>query len=55
MEITIAVLGGIAEHLYGLHGPGVVTAVKIGLVAAVVALAGLGVRRVLRFRRLSEV
>jgi hypothetical protein len=55
IALALAVLGGLAEHLYGLHGPSVVTAVKIGLVTVIVAVAALGVRRVVRFRRLSEV
>lgn len=53
VAVGIAVVGGLAEHLYGLRGPGVVGAAKVGLAIVAIAVAGFGVRRVLRFRRAS--
>jgi hypothetical protein len=50
--LGLAVATGLAEHLYGLRGPGVVLAAKIGFAGLAAAIAGLGVRRILRHRRL---
>lgn len=50
VALGLAAATGLAEHLYGLHGPGAVLAVKAGLGTAAVALGVLGVRRVRRHR-----
>ena len=49
LALGLAIATGLAEHLYGLRGPGVVLAAKlgIGLVAAVVGVKG--VRRIQRY------
>ena len=49
LALGLAIATGLAEHLYGLRGPGVVLAAKlgIGLVAAVVGVNG--VRRIQRY------
>ena len=49
LALGLAIATGLAEHLYGLRGPGVVLAAKlgIGLVAAVVGVKG--VRRIERY------
>ena len=49
--LGLAVATGLAEHLYGLRGAGIVLAAKVGFGAAALVLAGLGVRRILRHRR----
>lgn len=51
VALGLAVAAGLAEHLYGLHGPGVVLAVKIGLGGGAVAVAVLGLSRIRRRRR----
>ena len=48
--LMLAAATGLAEHLYGLRGPGVVSAVKVGLALTGVVIGGLGLRRVLRHR-----
>jgi len=49
LAIGLALATGLAEHLYGLRGPGVVLAAKLGfgLVAAVIGVRG--VRRIQRY------
>lgn len=49
--LALAVATGLAEHLYGLRGPGAVLAAKLGFGLAALALIGLGVRRVRRHRQ----
>lgn len=53
IALGLALFTGLAEYLYGLRGPGVVTAAKTGLGLAVVVLGTLGLRRILRFRNAS--
>jgi hypothetical protein len=48
--LLLGVATGLAEHIYGLRGPGVVVAAKIGLVVVALALIVMGVRRVRRHR-----
>ncbi len=48
VALGLAVATGLAEHLYGLHGPGVVLAVKVGLGVVAIAVAVLGLRRIRR-------
>jgi hypothetical protein len=49
--LGLAVATGLGEHIYGLRGPVVVLAAKIGFGALAAAIAGLGIRRILRHRR----
>jgi hypothetical protein len=53
IALGLALVTGLAEYLYGLRGPGVVTAAKTGFGLAVVVLGTLGLRRILRFRNAS--
>ena len=57
VAVLLAVATGLAEHLYGLRGPPVVLAAKVGMVVVAVAVGGLGVRRIRRNRvgRISPV
>ena len=50
VAIGLAVVTGLAEHLYGLRGPGVVLVAKIGIALIAVALGAVGVRRIRRYR-----
>jgi hypothetical protein len=52
--LGLAAAAGLAEHLYALNGPGVVLAVKLAIVGIALALAAIGVRRVLRHRRAAR-
>ncbi|HSL18154.1 MAG TPA: hypothetical protein VLB51_09655 [Methylomirabilota bacterium] len=52
VALALAVATGLAEHLYGLRGAGFVLAAKAGFGAAALVLVALGVRRILRHRRL---
>ena len=51
VAIAFALGTGLAEHLYGLRGPGVVLAAKVCIGVAAVSIGALGVRRILRHRR----
>jgi hypothetical protein len=51
VALAFAVGTGLAEHLYGLRGPGVVLAAKVCIGVAAFSIGALGVRRVLRHRR----
>jgi hypothetical protein len=50
VALVLGIATGLAEHIYGLRGPGVVMAAKVGLGLAAVALSVLGVRRIRRHR-----
>ncbi len=52
--VGLATATGLAEHLYGLRGSGVVGIAKVGFIAAAAALTLLGVGRVRRFGRQSS-
>lgn len=52
--VGLATATGLAEHLYGLRGSGVVGAAKVGFIVAAAALTLLGVGRVRRFGRQSS-
>jgi len=49
VALGLAVATGLAEHLYGLRGPGVVSVAKIGIGLMAVVLGTMGVRRIRRF------
>ncbi len=51
VALGLAAATGLAEHLSALSGPGAVVAVKLAIVGIALALAALGVRRILRHRR----
>jgi hypothetical protein len=50
VALGLAVATGLAEHLYGLRGPGVVLVAKIGIGLMAVVLGAMGVRRIRRFQ-----
>jgi hypothetical protein len=50
LALLLAAATGIAEHLYGLKGPEVVTAVKIGIVGLAIYFGFRGIRRIRRHR-----
>jgi hypothetical protein len=49
LAIGLAVATGLAEHLYGLRGPGVVLAAKLGFGLVAVVIGVRGVRRIQRY------
>ena len=51
LALGLAVATGLAEHLYGLRGPGVVLAAKIGFVSVAVVVGSMGIRRVRSYGR----
>jgi len=53
VALGLALAAGLAEYLYGLRGPGVVVAAKLGIGLGVAVLGTLGLRRILRFRKAS--
>ncbi len=55
LSVGLAAATGFAEHLYGLRGPGVVLAAKVGFLVAAAAIGGLGLRRILRHRNLKSM
>jgi hypothetical protein len=48
LSIGLAIATGLAEHLYGLRGPGVVLAAKVGFGLVAVVIGVRGVRRIQR-------
>ncbi|MCP4901512.1 MAG: hypothetical protein GY906_31495 [bacterium] len=50
VAIVLAILTGLAEHLYGLRGTGIVGMVKVGLALAATVMCGMGLRRIWRHR-----
>ncbi len=50
LALALAAATGLAEHIYGLRGPGVVMAAKVGFFVAATAIGGLGLRRIRRHR-----
>lgn len=55
VAVGTGVATGIVEHLYGLRGPGVVLAAKVGFSLVALALFGFGLRRVRRRSTSSSV
>ncbi len=53
VALALALATGLAEHLFGLRGPEVVMAAKIGIALVAVGLGTMGVRRVRRHRKQS--
>jgi hypothetical protein len=51
LALGYAVATGLAEHLYGLRGPGLVLAAKIGIGLIAVVIGFMGIRRIHRHRR----
>jgi hypothetical protein len=51
LAFCYAVATGLAEHLYGLRGPGLVLAAKIGIGLIAVVIGFMGIRRIHRHRR----
>jgi hypothetical protein len=54
LGLVFAVASGLADHLYGLRGPGVVLGVELAMIVGTVVMGLTGVRRVVRFLRSSR-
>jgi hypothetical protein len=50
LAIGFAIATGIAEHLYGLRGPGAVLVAKLAFGVIALVIGGLGLRRIHRHR-----
>ena len=50
IALGLATATGLAEHLYGLRGPGVVSIAKTGMALLTIGVGSLGIRRIRRYR-----